>query len=266
MPGRHAVPAAVPVAERAAAPASETAAAWQRRLTPASVWAALLLIVVSLYLALLVDDPAATWLMREEHPVEMLGALSLLAASVGCLVLWHRVRRDDVRWPRLRRLSLLALAALFFFGFGEEISWGERILGFAPPQSLADINRQDEANLHNLDLFSGSLNPDRLFQIFWLVVGVLVPAGSLWRPARLRLQRFMPILPLALAPLFVLNQVLTRGFNELFTRDPDRYRSSVFSPGHAIFETKETVACLLLASAFFLLIRGWRAEPLPFDE
>ena len=266
MPGRHTVSAGVPVGERAAAPGSETVAAWQQRLTPTRVWAALLVIVVSLYVALLVDGPAATWLMREDHPIEMLGALSLLAASVGCLILWRRVRGNDVRWPRLRRLSLLALAALFFFGFGEELSWGERILGFAPPQSLAEINRQNEANLHNLDLFSGSLNPDRLFQLFWLVIGVLAPAVSLWRPARLRLQQFMPILPLALAPLFLLNQALARGFNELLTRDPDRYQSSVFSPGHAIFETKETVACLLLASAFFLLTRGWRAEPLPFHK
>jgi hypothetical protein len=262
MAGKRAVPAGVAVAGRPRAPASLTASGWQRTLTPVPVLVALLVIVVSLYLALLLDDPAVTWLIREEHPIELLGALSLLASSVACLALWGRVR-GDVRWPRLRRLSLLVLAALFFFGFGEELSWGERILGFAPPESLAEANRQHEANLHNLEFWSGSLDADRLFQLFWLVMGVLAPAVSLWRPARRRLQRLVPILPLWLAPLFVLNQALTRGFDELFTREPDRYKSSVFAPSHAIFETKETVACLLLATGVCLLARQWQSEPLP---
>jgi hypothetical protein len=261
MAGRRALAGAT-VVEPAGERASRTPGEWERSLTPPAVLVALLAVVVLLYLALLLDDPAATWLIREDHAVELLGALSLLASSLACLVLWRRVR-GDVRWPRLRRLSLLVLAALFFFGFGEELSWGERILGFAPPESLAEANRQDEANLHNLELFSGSLDPDRLFQVFWFGIGVVVPAVSLWRPARSWLQRLIPILPLGLAPLFVLNQALTRGFNELFTREPDSYKSSVFPPGHAIFETKETAACILLATAFFLLVRRWQAEPIP---
>jgi hypothetical protein len=218
-------------------------------------------VVVLLYVALLLDDATVTWLIREEHPIELAGALSLLAASVACLVLWRHVR-GDVRWPGLRRLSLLALAALFFFGFGEEISWGERIFGFAPPESLREANGQGESNLHNLEVFSGSANPDALFQLFWLAMGVIVPVLALWGPARRRLGRLVPILPAALAPAFVLNQVLTRGFDELFAREPGLYHSSVFSPGFSIFEVKETAACLLLAAGFWLLVRGWRHEPI----
>jgi hypothetical protein len=261
MEGRPAARTGPAVAERPRLPTSGTAADPERRRTPIALLVALLAIVVSLYLALLLDDSAATWLIREEHPVELLGALSLLASSIACLVLWGRTR-GDVRWPKLRRLSLLALGALFFFGFGEELSWGERILGFAPPESLSEANRQDEATVHNLDLFSGSLDPDRLFQLFWLVMGVLVPIASLWRAARRLLQRLVPVLALGLVPLFVLNQLLTRGFDELFAREPERYKSSVFAPGHAIFETKETVACILLAAGFWLLVRQWQTEPL----
>jgi len=211
-------------------------------------------------LALLLGDASTTWLIREEHPIEALGAVSLLAAGIACLVLWRSVA-GNARWPLLRRLSLLALAALFIFGFGEEISWGQRIFGIAPPESLETANRQEELNLHNLEVFSGSLNPDGLFQLFWLVVGIIVPLAALVPRARRLLQRLVPILPIALAPLFVLNQLFTRGFDELFTRQPDLYKSSVFPAEFAIFEVKETVASLLLAAAFWVLVRRWRREP-----
>jgi hypothetical protein len=230
----------------------------RQRITPPGVFAALAAATAVLYLALLLGDSSITWLIREEHPIELIGALSLLAACIACLVLWRRVA-DDPRWPRLRRLSLVGLAALFFFGFGEEISWGQRIFGIAPPESVEAANSQGELNVHNLDLF-GSFNSDSLFQVFWLVLGVIVPLSALWLPARRVLQRFVPILPVALAPLFVINQLLTRGFDELFAREPDLWNSSTYTPEFAIFEVKETVASLLLAAAFWLLVLWWRRE------
>jgi len=38
-----------------------------------------------------------------------------------------------------------ALAAL-----GEELSWGQRLVGFATPEALLDRDKQEEASLHNL--------------------------------------------------------------------------------------------------------------------
>ena len=220
----------------------------------------LTVVMVLLYLTLLLDDAAITWLIREDHPIELAGALSLLAASIACVLLWRRVQ-GDVRWPRLRRLSLLVLAAAFFFGFGEEISWGERILGFTPPESVEEANRQGEFNVHNLELFAGGLNADGLFQLFWLVLGVIIPIVALSERARRLLRRAVPILPLALAPLFLLNQLLTLAFKNLFSWKPGLYNSSVFTdPGHPIFEVKEAVASLLLAVGFWMLVRGWRRE------
>src|SRR5690349_8529849 len=195
------------------------------RPTGAGMALALLGIVPLLYLALLLPDAASTWLIREDHPIELAGALSLLAGSIACLMLWRRVR-DDAHWPALRRLGLLALALLLFFGFGEEMSWGQRIFGFGTPGSLDAANVQDETTLHNLKLFSGPLEMDRLFQWFWLLLGVIVPAVALWRTPRRHLERLVPILPVALAPLFVLNQALTRGFAELFARNPGLYNST----------------------------------------
>ncbi len=38
------------------------------------------------------------------------------------------------------------------FVAGEEISWGQRLIGFATPDALMDINAQEEFNLHNIDV------------------------------------------------------------------------------------------------------------------
>ena len=56
--------------------------------------------------------------------------------------------------PRLRLwVVLLMLGALYTFI--EEISWGQHYFGWATPAWLADLNEQNETNLHNIetDLF-----------------------------------------------------------------------------------------------------------------
>ncbi|MGK7389283.1 MAG: hypothetical protein ACNS60_03005 [Candidatus Cyclobacteriaceae bacterium M2_1C_046] len=56
------------------------------------------------------------------------------------------------------RLFYFFIAGLFFFGFGEEISWGQRIIGFGTPEPLEEINGQNEFNLHNLNINEVNLN------------------------------------------------------------------------------------------------------------
>jgi len=232
----------------------------------------LLPFVVLIYASLLLDDATVSWLLPEEHPIELLGALGLLAAGIACLVLWRRVRRRS-SWPFLRRFSLLALAALFVFGFGEEISWGQRIFGYGTPESLAEANAQGETNVHNLAALGGWLNMDRMFQVFWLLIGVVIPLLALWARPRRFLQRLVPILPVALAGLFVLNQILTKALHDAFVHDPGLWNSTKFGFTHGIFETKETVSCVLLATGFWLLVlrdrassRGNAQEPDPPHE
>jgi len=64
---------------------------------------------------------------------------------LGVLVFLKRRRLPGgVGWLML----LMAAAALYFAG--EEASWGQHWLGFRTPESLADANRQEEFNLHNI--------------------------------------------------------------------------------------------------------------------
>ena len=95
---------------------------------------------------------------------------------------------------RIARLPL-GLAVVCFFGFGEEISWGQRIFGIETPAGLKQANSQQETNLHNLKALSGIFDLDYAFRDFWLVFGVLIPLLALWRPAHRRLARLIAILP-----------------------------------------------------------------------
>src|SRR5690606_27922034 len=117
--------------------------------------------------------------------------------------------RQDPACGRILQLSLLVLAILFFFGAGEEISWGQRILGFDTPDELSAVNAQDEANLHNVEILGGKVNSDRLFQAFWLLFAVAVPvAAAASTRFRGRVGRLIPILPLWVAALLIINQLV----------------------------------------------------------
>jgi hypothetical protein len=127
-------------------------------------------------------------LIREDGPVEAASALWwLLAAAItlGALLL-----------PVVRRArSVLAygvLAAFFVVSGGEEISWGQRIFGFAGPEAVVELNKQHETNLHNIGSISVYAN---LFLLLTLFVFVLWPALVLVRdgPARIARARRLPV-------------------------------------------------------------------------
>ena len=87
-----------------------------------------------------------------------------------------------------RNIFLLLLSFILFFGAGEEMSWGQRIFGFATPESINKINVQHEFNIHNMIIFDGKymggggkkgwdrfLEMDLLFKIFTIVFGAVLP-------------------------------------------------------------------------------------------
>lgn len=88
-----------------------------------------------------------TWLVREDGPAENLQVLACAGAALGCAVL---ARRWWSRKHPLRALTYAALAFALAFVAGEEISWGQRAVGWSTPPALARMNRQAESNLHNI--------------------------------------------------------------------------------------------------------------------
>ena len=105
---------------------------------------------VCCFSALLVADP---WtfhaLSREDYWVENLTAVWFLLAGL-LLFATALVERSFFR----RCVYILGGMAMVFAA-GEEISWGQRIFGFATPDFLMHLNESKEFNVHNIsnDMF-----------------------------------------------------------------------------------------------------------------
>ncbi|HSI74101.1 MAG TPA: hypothetical protein VK934_13065, partial [Fimbriimonas sp.] len=121
---------------------------------------------------------------REDQLVEWTGALAYLGASTMALLAFVASAGQPNRFFGLatkRNFFMLLLAVLFFFAFGEEISWGQRIFGWVTPREYGKLNLQGETNLHNLWLFHVTvwdgnlksslqhlLHTNRLISMFWM--------------------------------------------------------------------------------------------------
>jgi hypothetical protein len=89
-----------------------------------------------------------TWertMLSEFGFVENATAIFCLPAAVLALIAFRRRRQ----LPRGMGVVLLVFAAGCIFFAGEEISWGQHMLGYETPGAISEINRQDEFNLHN---------------------------------------------------------------------------------------------------------------------
>jgi len=120
------------------------------------------------------------WLLREDHVVEWCQfgflALACLAGFAAAL----RFARQG-RWFLAILLVLVGVVALGMAG--EEISWGQRVVGWSTPADLAQDNRQGETNLHNIDI-GVPVQADDIADAVELLMGVGgVVLSSLARPA-----------------------------------------------------------------------------------
>lgn len=99
--------------------------------------------------------------MQEDRVVEWWTALLFLAA--GVMGLRHAIRQ--------RRLGDALVGLFCLFVAGEEVSWGQRLIGYTPPAAFLEHNTQQELTLHNFR--------DVLGQPKWLLAGILAGYGLL---------------------------------------------------------------------------------------
>lgn len=94
-------------------------------------------------------------MVAEDGPLENLTALVLLLISVLFAIrLFKQYAFRNKYWVAL---SLIIIVGTFF-GFGEEISWGQRIFNVETGEFFAKHNFQNETNLHNLEVNGVNLN------------------------------------------------------------------------------------------------------------
>ncbi len=105
-------------------------------------------------------------LMQEDRAVEWgTVALFLVAGVARCYAA-----------VRARRMFDLLVGLFCIFVAGEEISWGQRLIGYTPTGVFLEHNTQQEANIHNFaDIFG---RPKWMLIVVLAGYGLLLPALS----------------------------------------------------------------------------------------
>jgi hypothetical protein len=129
----------------------------------------------------------------EDRLLEWLQFVGFAAASLFALVCAWRLRKAGRPLPALAYL-LFGLGC--FFIAGEEIAWGQRIIGFGTPETLEEINEQEEVTIHNINSVQNAGNA------VFLLVGLYGSVGVWLIRWRLR-GRSRDIVDLLVPPLFL---------------------------------------------------------------
>lgn len=202
------------------------------------VIAILLVTALSYSVYFFLDESSIARLGDEDHLIEWLSSLNFLFSSLICLHLAHSKRN----------IFFLLLAIAFFLGFGEEISWGQRIFHFRTPDNLHDINVQKEFNFHNIATWEINF----LFKVFTLAFGIALPilVYQFKHISKLAQKIKLPVPPVTIGIFFLADWLIFKFFLEFILVDgltPKYY--------FALTEIYEFITSfiLLTISIYFLL-------------
>jgi hypothetical protein len=103
----------------------------------------------------------------EDGLIEWLTVLALSATMVVCFYRAWRLRHHAK--PLFLAMTIL-FGLAFLFGAGEEISWGQRLLGIESPEFFQKNNAQGETNFHNTIINDTKINK----LVFGKGIGILM--------------------------------------------------------------------------------------------
>jgi len=193
----------------------------------------------------------------EDKFFEWWTAISLFMSSFICFYLFIRSKN----------VFFILLALAFFFGGGEEISWGQRIFGFKTPELLDEVNAQHEFSFHNIEIFNSSdrngnmkhgfarlLEVNFLFRLFMMVYGIVLPFVvfhvKLIRKFTEKIK--MPIPPIGIGIFFFINWFIFRILHVYVLSS--QYGLQYLDSASEIFECVGAFI-LLIVSIYFLTDR-----------
>ena len=138
-----------------------------------------LVLAAAFIAAAISHDAFSTFFGREDSPVENLTALVLFSAGAMLIV---RTLAKRGEWA-VHAVALGVLyGAVYIWAGGEEISWGQRLLGFETPEFFAENNDQGEFTIHNLVVGGVKLDESLFGPILSIVIlTYLVVLPLMWR-------------------------------------------------------------------------------------
>jgi hypothetical protein len=218
----------------------------------ASPW----LILLCWFAFWMLNEATITQLAVEDGPIENLGAAGFFVAAALFFVAFrssHGAGNDFYLLRTNRNLFLLLLAVAFAFAGGEEISWGQRIFGWETPDSLANINAQDETTIHNLEFFQEGISFSFAFNAFWLGFCVCVPLLDRWRPAHAFFGRIgLPVVPIWTGILLLTNYAVFKLVGSNYPSGSELR--------HAANELKESTSAIIFAWIAWVVFQQERGD------
>ena len=184
--------------------------------------------------------PKATFisLADEDGFFEYGTALFFLITSILFFVLFFQkdwfFRSEDKQYfsSRTKRIFFLLFGLMFFFFMGEEISWGQRIIGFETPESIRDRNIQNEFTFHNIDFLNhwkegkelksglkALFTAKRIFVLTFVLYLFILPLSVRYSDfiKRITKKLYLPIPAIELGVLFILTLLIFNVFKLVYS-------------------------------------------------
>ncbi len=140
------------------------------------------------------------WILPEGYGFLEVG--HFLIPLAGALIALKLLLQPYVRGRRLLFWYVVLMGLGCFYIAGEEHSWGQHFFHWSTPDYWAEINRQQETNLHNISPWFNQF-PRTVLEIAIITGGLVLPflawRGAIGRSGRLAL--FVP--PATLAPIAI---------------------------------------------------------------
>lgn len=123
-------------------------------------------LLFAFFIALPDTRQSTLWLLEENHPVEMLTFVFLLAGGLRGLALARQTRCEDTFCANFYLVFALGLLLIAM----EEIAWGQQLLDFQTPAAWTELNAQGETTLHNVHGLQGR---SELFRLAFGLAGLI---------------------------------------------------------------------------------------------
>lgn len=125
-------------------------AAWEEGLPHLVAMVLLDLIVLSFVGIAATSERQWSRLAQEDGVIEWATVAAFLGAAALHAAHARRTWRRRPAPPWLERVARVSIGLFCVFVAGEEISWGQRLFAFKPPDAFLERNYQQELNVHNV--------------------------------------------------------------------------------------------------------------------
>lgn len=184
--------------------------------------------------------------LQEDGLLEWASFWTFFLAGIGFSFFAIKENKKDIKLPWFS-----AGLAIFCFLFAlEEISWGQRILGYRPPEYFLANNYQQELNFHNV--ISKEIRK-LILRLIIIGYGVILPILNLIPPVRSMLRKLGIISPpIILLPAFVATFIVLKTY-------PWKYSGELVELmlGFGFLFTAISLIALKNASIFNIKWSGW---------